>query len=268
MNAPALRTTRSCPYAPPEEHTRIRNTSSDMSQVTLSSGHVSRAQSRLVYVRAMLTDPRYSSDRRDPNFPQLPPAHPRAALLRLDAPIAHPRGFAESRRPFPGARTGRPTEPVSLSRRIEALGLRPRPHQKRLAHGPRRRASCVRLQPRARLQHPDRRELDGRKRRRGPRYGRRPPGEPGRYSTGAARSNTRMPRGRTSLQPQHLPLSCPPSAAPHRQARRRAWWPSAIAECIPSAIWCEGAMEMLVNPAVSRPCRYSVKERAPAMQPT
>lgn len=40
------------------------------------------------------------------------------------------------------------------------------------------------------------------------------------------------------------------------------------AECMPSATWWVGVMSMDVNPAASRPCRYSVNERAPAMQPT
>ncbi len=40
-----------------------------------------------------------------------------------------------------------------------------------------------------------------------------------------------------------------------------------IAECIPSATGWVGVISMSVNPAASRPVRYSAKESAP-MQPT
>jgi hypothetical protein len=41
-----------------------------------------------------------------------------------------------------------------------------------------------------------------------------------------------------------------------------------MAECMPSATAWVGLSSMLVNPAASRPWRYSAKERAPAIQPT
>ncbi|HEY0531614.1 MAG TPA: cytochrome P450 [Actinoplanes sp.] len=91
MTAPALQTTRRCPYAPPEEHTRIQDTDSGISPVTLPSGQVAWALSRLEHIRAMLTDPRFSSDRRHPNFPRFTREQPafdlmRRSIIQLDPP--------------------------------------------------------------------------------------------------------------------------------------------------------------------------------------
>ncbi|GIE78633.1 cytochrome P450 [Actinoplanes philippinensis] len=91
MTAPALQTTRRCPYAPPDEHTRIRDSDSGISQVTLPSGQVAWAMGRLEHIRAMLTDPRFSSDRRHPNFPRFTREQPafdlmRPSLIQLDPP--------------------------------------------------------------------------------------------------------------------------------------------------------------------------------------
>jgi cytochrome P450 len=91
VTAPALQTTRRCPYAPPEEHTRIRDTDSGISQVTLPSGQVAWALSRLEHIRAMLTDPRFSSDRQHPNFPRFTRERPafglmRRSIIQLDPP--------------------------------------------------------------------------------------------------------------------------------------------------------------------------------------
>src|SRR6266540_2087806 len=41
-----------------------------------------------------------------------------------------------------------------------------------------------------------------------------------------------------------------------------------IAECMPSATWWVGVISMPVNPAQTRSARYSLIDRAPAMQPT
>jgi cytochrome P450 len=91
VTAPALQTTRRCPYEPPEEHTRIRDNDSGISQVTLPSGQVAWALSRLEHIRAMLTDPRFSSDRRHPNFPRFTRERPafdilRRSIIQLDPP--------------------------------------------------------------------------------------------------------------------------------------------------------------------------------------
>lgn len=66
----ALPITRGCPYAPPEEHRRLRE-EAPISRVTLPSGMTAWVLTRHEDIRAMLTDPRFSSDRRDPNFPLL-----------------------------------------------------------------------------------------------------------------------------------------------------------------------------------------------------
>ena len=91
MTAPALQTTRRCPYAPPDEHTRIRDTDSGISRVTLPSGQVAWALSRLEHIRAMLTDPRFSSDRLHPEFPRFTRERPafdllRRSIIQLDPP--------------------------------------------------------------------------------------------------------------------------------------------------------------------------------------
>ncbi|MEU8662858.1 cytochrome P450 [Actinoplanes philippinensis] len=91
MTAPALQTTRRCPYAPPDEHTHIRDSESGISQVTLPSGQVAWAMGRLEHIRTMLTDPRFSSNRRHPNFPRFTREQPafdlmRPSLIQLDPP--------------------------------------------------------------------------------------------------------------------------------------------------------------------------------------
>lgn len=91
MTAPALQTTRRCPYAPPDEHARIRDTAPGISLVTLPSGQIAWALGRLEHIRAMLTDPRFSSDRRHPNFPLFIRERPdfdlmRRTLIRMDPP--------------------------------------------------------------------------------------------------------------------------------------------------------------------------------------
>jgi len=82
MTAPALQTTRRCPYAPPEEQARIRDTDSGISQFTLPSGQVAWALTRHDHIRAMLTDPRFSSDRRNPNYPRFTRERPTSYFLR------------------------------------------------------------------------------------------------------------------------------------------------------------------------------------------
>ncbi|WNV87415.1 cytochrome P450 [Umezawaea sp. Da 62-37] len=91
MTAPALQTARRCPYAPPEEQARIRDTGSGISQVTLPSGQVAWAVGRLEHIRTMLTDPRFSSDRREPNFPRFTRERRyfdlmRRSMIQLDPP--------------------------------------------------------------------------------------------------------------------------------------------------------------------------------------
>lgn len=82
---------RGCPYGPPAEHRRLRD-EAPISRVTLPSGMTVWAVTRHDDIRKMLTDPRFSSDRRAAAFPQflegerqlresLPPS-----LITLDPP--------------------------------------------------------------------------------------------------------------------------------------------------------------------------------------
>ncbi|WP_327108107.1 cytochrome P450 [Nonomuraea glycinis] len=83
--------TRSCPYAPPEEHRRLRE-EAPISRVTLPSGMTVWAMTRLEDIRAMLTDPRFSSNRQHPNFPRLLagqspiPKDFKASIVGMDPP--------------------------------------------------------------------------------------------------------------------------------------------------------------------------------------
>ncbi|WP_435070767.1 cytochrome P450 [Amycolatopsis thermoflava] len=82
--------TRGCPYAPPDEHRRLRD-EAPIQRVTLPSGETAWAITRHEDIRAMLTDPRFSSDRRNPNFPLLVKGQRintgfRASLIGMDPP--------------------------------------------------------------------------------------------------------------------------------------------------------------------------------------
>jgi cytochrome P450 len=70
QSLPAFPMTRRCPYAPPAEYQEMREQAA-LSQVELPSGGKAWVITRHEEVRAMLTDPRFSSDRTDPRFPQL-----------------------------------------------------------------------------------------------------------------------------------------------------------------------------------------------------
>ena len=91
MTATALPITRSCPFAPPPEHVRLRE-EEPVARVVLPNGSESWALTRLEDVRTMLSDPRFSSDRRHPNFPLLTPGQRpllrnfRPSLVGMDPP--------------------------------------------------------------------------------------------------------------------------------------------------------------------------------------
>ncbi|HVW44660.1 MAG TPA: cytochrome P450 [Amycolatopsis sp.] len=81
---------RSSPFAPPEEHRRLQD-EARISRVVLPSGHEVWALTHLEDVRAMLSDPRFSSDRYHPNFPLLigsarPTTKFPTSLISLDPP--------------------------------------------------------------------------------------------------------------------------------------------------------------------------------------
>lgn len=62
--------TRSCPYQPPPDYRRLLEAPCP-SRVRLPSGDIAWAVARYEDVRAMLTDPRFSSDRSNPGYPLL-----------------------------------------------------------------------------------------------------------------------------------------------------------------------------------------------------
>lgn len=88
---PTLSVTRGCPYAPPEQHRRLQR-DEPIAQVTLPSGVTVWAFTRHEDIRTMLTDPRFSSDRRHSGFPRLLAGQQRStpqfspSLIGLDPP--------------------------------------------------------------------------------------------------------------------------------------------------------------------------------------
>ncbi|WP_437779053.1 cytochrome P450 [Sorangium sp. So ce1097] len=87
---PTLPMTRTCPYAPPAEHLRLRE-EAPIAKVKLPNGRTVWAVTSHKHIRTILSDPRFSSNRRDPNFPTLaherPPSSPlKPLLLELDPP--------------------------------------------------------------------------------------------------------------------------------------------------------------------------------------
>ncbi|WDZ83550.1 cytochrome P450 [Micromonospora cathayae] len=114
MTAPELPFTRTCPFAPPAEHVRLRE-EEPVARVTLSTGREVWALSRHADIRTMLTDPRFSTDRRHPGHPFHAPDLPRLersrpSLIELDPPDHGP-----ARRAVTGEFT---------VRRVAALGPR------------------------------------------------------------------------------------------------------------------------------------------------
>ncbi|MEE6308758.1 cytochrome P450 [Plantactinospora veratri] len=87
--SPILPLKRTCPYAPPAEHLRLQQ-QEPVARVTLPDGSTAWALSRLEDIRAMLTDPRFSSDRQRDGYPLQSPGQQRAnqrpVLIELDPP--------------------------------------------------------------------------------------------------------------------------------------------------------------------------------------
>jgi cytochrome P450 len=87
----ALPMPRTCPFSPPAGYAQLRE-SAPVSRVSLPSGATAWALTRHQDIRAMLTDPRFSSDRSHPGFPtlierrqQLPDSL-RLTLISMDPP--------------------------------------------------------------------------------------------------------------------------------------------------------------------------------------
>ncbi|GAA4541006.1 cytochrome P450 [Amycolatopsis samaneae] len=89
--SPEFPIARGCPYAPAEEYRRIR-AERPITKVRLPDGREAWALSRLSDVRALLTDHRFSANRRDPRFPHLTAGggvsllDGERSILTLDAP--------------------------------------------------------------------------------------------------------------------------------------------------------------------------------------
>lgn len=125
----ALPLTRPCPDAPPPEHLQLRE-EAPISRVTLPSGMTVWALTRHEDIRAMLADPRFSSDRNHPGFPA--PTHETIpvslSLLGMDPPEHGP-----ARRAVMGEFTLKritalgPRIQQIVDERIDALQAGPRP---------------------------------------------------------------------------------------------------------------------------------------------
>ncbi|MFI7448311.1 cytochrome P450 [Nonomuraea sp. NPDC049714] len=68
MTSEPLQIARSCPYAPPAQHVEMRD-NGGIARVRLPNGQEAWALSRMDHLRAMMTDPRFSSDRDHPHYP-------------------------------------------------------------------------------------------------------------------------------------------------------------------------------------------------------
>ncbi|MEX5236183.1 cytochrome P450 [Kocuria arenosa] len=125
----ALPLTRQCPDAPPPEHLRLRD-EAPISRVTLPSGMTVWALTRHEDIRAMLADPRFSSDRNHPGFPAFThdPIPVSLSLLGMDPPEHGP-----ARRAVMGEFTLKritalgPRIQQIVDERIDALLAGPRP---------------------------------------------------------------------------------------------------------------------------------------------
>jgi cytochrome P450 len=87
-----LQTARSCPFAPPEQHLRFLR-EQPVAKVALATGQEAWAATRYEDIRKILSDPRFSADRRHPNAPRLSSADGQMAesplpkmLLEMDPP--------------------------------------------------------------------------------------------------------------------------------------------------------------------------------------
>jgi cytochrome P450 len=124
--------TRTCPYAPPAEHRRLRE-ETPLAKVMLPSGSTVWAATRHEDIRTILSDPRFSSNRRNPSFPSLSKDRPPSSalkpmLLELDQPEHGP-----ARRAVIGEFTVRRTNALApriqqiVDEHIDAMLAGPRP---------------------------------------------------------------------------------------------------------------------------------------------
>ncbi|MEE6262823.1 cytochrome P450 [Plantactinospora sonchi] len=122
---------RTCPYAPPPEHIRLQQ--EPVTRVTLPDGSQAWALSRLEDIRAMLTDPRFSSDRQREGFPLQPPARRTGTPVRQSMIGLDPPEHGEARRAVVGEFTVRrmtalrPRIQQIVDEHVDAMLAGPRP---------------------------------------------------------------------------------------------------------------------------------------------
>ncbi|GAA2892226.1 hypothetical protein GCM10020220_097950 [Nonomuraea rubra] len=87
-----LQTARTCPFGPPEQHLRFLR-EQPVAKVALATGREAWVATRYEDIRTILSDPRFSADRRHPNAPRLSSADGQMAasplpkmLLEMDPP--------------------------------------------------------------------------------------------------------------------------------------------------------------------------------------
>ncbi|MEV6559343.1 cytochrome P450 [Nocardia sp. NPDC051756] len=90
-NAPAFPSDRTCPYRLPEHYTQLRDEEASLRKVTLFDGAQAWVVTKHETARALLADPRLSSDRAHANFPALSPRfrvfkESKPAFISLDPP--------------------------------------------------------------------------------------------------------------------------------------------------------------------------------------
>lgn len=90
QSLPTFPLPRTCPYSPPPEYRQLRE-DTPIARVRLASGAWAWALTRHEDLRAMLSDPRFSSDRTHPGFPLLIPGRRitrdfRPSLISMDSP--------------------------------------------------------------------------------------------------------------------------------------------------------------------------------------
>jgi pentalenic acid synthase len=90
-NAPAFPSDRTCPYQLPEQYSRLRDAEGSLRKVTLYDGRPAWVVTKHETARALLADPRLSSDRTHADFPATSPRlrsfqDRRPAFISLDPP--------------------------------------------------------------------------------------------------------------------------------------------------------------------------------------
>lgn len=90
---PSFPQDRTCPYQLPDQYFRLRDAEGALQQVSLHDGRLVWVVTKHETARALLADPRLSSDRRRPDFPTtlprmgaVPSANRRPMLISLDPP--------------------------------------------------------------------------------------------------------------------------------------------------------------------------------------